>query len=221
MKTDAILLSFWSYPDLSHFVLSAGCAGTAPGENKTPLATTTTTPAAGANLLRVATTTRLENTGLLAELEQVYEDMAGVDLPFIVRGTGQSPDTARRDDVDLGLVHSSALEEAFVNGGFATNPRCITYNNFIIVGPEADPAGISSMSPVEGFQKINIAGTNNTPGVTIVSRGDNAGIPAWEKALWMTVGCDYEKDILNSVPLYAPGCAESPFGCTCAGPVTA
>jgi tungstate transport system substrate-binding protein len=200
MKTNVAILSAGAISILLILALAAGCTGTAPGGNETPNATTA--PAAGANVLRIATTTSLENTGLLAELERVYENEAGMDLQFIAQGTGQSIDTAKRGDVDLVLVHAPALEEQFVNDGYGINPRCIAYNYFIIVGPEADPAGIKNMSPVEAFKAIYIAGTNNTPGVVFVSRGDNSGTHAQEKALWKEAGYDYEKDILDSGAWY-------------------
>ncbi|MFY1644193.1 substrate-binding domain-containing protein, partial [Methanoculleus bourgensis] len=184
MKTNATILSAGAVLLLLILAIFAGCTGTAPEGNETPGATTTATPAAGANVIRVATTTSLENTGLLAELERVYEGETGVDLQFIAQGTGQSLDTARRGDVDMVLVHAPALEEQFVNDGYGINPRCIAYNYFIIVGPKSDPAGIANMSPVEAFKKIYIAGTNNTPGVVFVSRGDNSGTHNQEKALW-------------------------------------
>jgi len=201
MKTDAAILSAGAVLILLILAIFAGCTGAAPEENETPYATTTT-PIAGVNVLRVATTTSLENTGLLAELERVYEDKTGVDLQFIAQGTGQSLDTARRGDVDLVLVHAPALEEEFVNDGYGINPRCIAYNYFIIVGPESDPAGIANMSPVEAFREIYAAGTNNTPGVVFVSRGDNPGTHAQEKALWAEAGYDYEEEILDSGPWY-------------------
>ena len=202
MKTNATTLSAGAVLLLLILAIFAGCTGTAPEGNETPGATTTATPAAGANVIRVATTTSLENTGLLAELERVYEGETGVDLQFIAQGTGQSLDTARRGDVDMVLVHAPALEEQFVNDGYGINPRCIAYNYFIIVGPKSDPAGIANMSPVEAFKKIYIAGTNNTPGVVFVSRGDNSGTHNQEKALWKEAGYDYEKDILDSGAWY-------------------
>ena len=201
MKTNATILSAGAVLLLLILAAFAGCTGTAPEGNETPGATTTT-PAAGANILRIATTTSLENTGLLAELERIYEGETGVDLQFIAQGTGQSLDTARRGDVDMVLVHAPALEEQFVNDGYGINPRCIAYNYFIIVGPESDPAGIANMSPVEAFKTIYAAGTNNTPGVVFVSRGDNSGTHAQEKALWKEAGYDYEKDILDSGAWY-------------------
>ncbi|WP_292365685.1 MULTISPECIES: substrate-binding domain-containing protein [unclassified Methanoculleus] len=182
--------------------LSAGCTSPAPGGNETPTGTATTAPAGGANVLRIATTTSLENAGLLAELERVYENETGVDLQFIAQGTGQSIDSARRGDVDMVLVHAPALEQQFVDDGYGINPRCIAYNYFIIVGPASDPAGIANMSPVEAFQTLYAAGTNETAGVAFVSRGDNSGTHAQERALWEQAGYNYTQEIRDSGAWY-------------------
>ncbi|HOI58568.1 MULTISPECIES: substrate-binding domain-containing protein [unclassified Methanoculleus] len=196
MRTNATLPTAGIIAILLILALGAGCTGTAPGGNETP--TATTTPAGGGNVLRIATTTSLENTGLLAELERVYENETGMDLQFIAQGTGQSIDSGRRGDVDLVLVHAPDLEQQFVDDGFGIDPRCIAYNYFIIVGPESDPAGIANMTPVEAFKTIYLAGTNNTPGVIFVSRGDNSGTHNQEKVLWEQAGYDYDTEILDT-----------------------
>ena len=197
MTTNTTFLMAVTTVILLIFAACAGCTGTAPEENETP-----GTPGGGASVLKIATTTSLENTGLLAELERVYEGQTGMDLQFIAQGTGQSLDTARRGDVDLVLVHSPALEKQFEDEGYGINPRCIAYNYFIIVGPEADPAGIKGMGAVDAFEAIAVAGENNTPGVAFVSRGDNSGTHNQEKALWKEAGYDYDKDILNAGAWY-------------------
>ncbi|WP_332448703.1 substrate-binding domain-containing protein [Methanoculleus sp.] len=202
MRTNATLLTAGIIAILLILALGAGCTSSAPGGNGTPAAGATTAPAAGANILRIATTTSLENTGLLAELERVYENETGMDLQFIAQGTGQSIDSGRRGDVDLVLVHAPALEQQFVDDGFGIDPRCIAYNYFIIVGPESDPAGIANMTPVEAFRTIYLAGTNNTPGVAFVSRGDNSGTHNQEKVLWEQAGYNYTTEILDSGAWY-------------------
>ncbi len=201
MKTNVAILSVGAVAILFILALGAGCTGSAPGENETPNATTTA-PASGANVLKIATTTSLENTGLLAELERVYEGKTGMDLQFIAQGTGQSLDTARRGDVDLVLVHSPALEKQFEDEGYGIDPRCIAYNFFIIVGPKDDPAKIANMSAVEAFKTIAVAGKKNTPGVAFVSRGDNSGTHNQEKVLWEEAGYNYTTEILDSGAWY-------------------
>ncbi len=203
MKMNTTLLTAGIIAILLILAACAGCTSPAPGGNETPNATAATTaPAGGAIVLRIATTTSLENTGLLAELERVYENETGVDLQFIAQGTGQSIDSARRGDVDMVLVHAPALEQQFIDDGYGINPRCIAYNYFIIVGPASDPAGIANMSPVEAFRTIYAAGTNNTPGVAFVSRGDNSGTHNQEKVLWEEAGYNYTTEILNAGAWY-------------------
>ena len=202
MKTNATLLTAGIITILLILAACAGCTIPAPGGNETPGAGATTAPGGGGNVLRIATTTSLENTGLLAELERIYENETGMDLQFIAQGTGQSIDSGRRGDVDLVLVHAPDLEQQFIDDGFGIDPRCIAYNYYIIVGPESDPAGIANMTPVEAFETIYAAGTNETAGVAFVSRGDNSGTHAQEKVLWEEAGYNYTEDILDAGAWY-------------------
>jgi tungstate transport system substrate-binding protein len=158
--------------------------------------------AADPGVLRIATTTSLYDTGLLDELELMYENTSDVDVQITAQGTGQSLDTARRGDVDLVLVHSPSLEEQFISEGYGINERCFAYNNYIIVGPESDPAGIANMTPVEAFQAIYLAGTNNTEGVAFASRGDDSGTHTREQEIWEAAGYNYTTDIRDSGAWY-------------------
>ena len=158
--------------------------------------------AANPDVLRIATTTSLYDTGLLDNLEDMYENISGVDVQITAQGTGQALDTARRGDVDLVLVHSPGLEQEFIDQGYGINPHCFAYNNFLIVGPDSDPAKIKNMTPEEAFKTIAIAGMNDTPGVAFVSRGDNSGTHAQEKALWKEAGYNYTTEILDSGAWY-------------------
>lgn len=158
--------------------------------------------AADPGTLRIATTTSLYDTGLLDELELMYENTSNVDVQITAQGTGQSLDTARRGDVDLVLVHSPPLEEEFEDEGYGINERCFAYNNFLIVGPESDPAGIANMTPVEAFQAIYTAGTDQTPGVAFVSRGDESGTHTREKEIWTAAGYNYTTEIQDSGDWY-------------------
>ncbi|MDD3858327.1 MAG: substrate-binding domain-containing protein [Methanoculleus sp.] len=160
--------------------------------------TVTAQEAADPGVLRIATTTSLYDTGLLDELELMYENTSDVDVQITAQGTGQSLDTARRGDVDLVLVHSPSLEQQFIDEGYGINERCFAYNNFLIVGPESDPAGIANMTPVEAFQAIYTAGTNETPGVAFVSRGDDSGTHTREKEIWTAAGYNYTQNIQDS-----------------------
>ncbi|WP_300998911.1 substrate-binding domain-containing protein [Methanoculleus sp.] len=168
-------------------VMLASCAVTATAQE-----------AAEPGVLRIATTTSLYDTGLLDELELMYENTSGVDVQITAQGTGQSLDTARRGDVDLVLVHAPSLEQQFIDEGYGINQRCFAYNNFIIVGPESDPAGIANMTPEEAFRTIYVAGTNETPGVVFVSRGDESGTHTREQQIWEAAGYNYTQDIQDS-----------------------
>ncbi len=175
-------------------LFSAGCTTTPQPNATTPTLAATGTPGSG-NILRIATTTSLDATGLLEAIEGVYEPANNVDLQFLAQGTGQSLDTARRCDADLVLVHAPALEQTFINEGYGINARCFAYNYFIIVGPESDPAGIRDMDPVDAFRTIYEAGANNTPGVSFVSRGDNSGTHSAERTLWKEAGYNYSQQV--------------------------
>jgi tungstate transport system substrate-binding protein len=182
------------YAALAICLIAAGCTTPQLAGNNTTT-NGTATPAGGGRLLRVATTTSLEATGLLEAIERVYEPANNVDLQFLAQGTGQSLDTARRCDADMVLVHAPSLEQQFINDGYGINARCFAYNYFIIVGPESDPAKIRGMDPVEAFRTIHLAGTNGTSGVSFISRGDNSGTHTAEKNLWEKAGFNYSREV--------------------------
>jgi tungstate transport system substrate-binding protein len=149
--------------------------------------------------LRVATTTSLYDTGLWDYLENVFEKEYNADLQITAVGTGNALALGKTGDVDVVAVHDPAQEAAFIDGGYAVEALNFSaervtwaYNYFIIVGPEADPAGISSLTgdsaPVQAFQNIQIAGRADPNAVKFVSRGDNSGTHGKEKALWKAAG---------------------------------
>ncbi len=137
--------------------------------------------------LRVATTTSLYDTGLWGYLEPIFEERYNVELDIVYAGTGIALEYGRRGDVDVIIVHSKAREEQFVAEGYGVERVPFAYNYFLIVGPEADPAGIKGMSPEGAFQKLMEMG-----GGSFVSRGDDSGTHSKEKAIWQSAGFDYE-----------------------------
>jgi len=141
--------------------------------------------------LRVATTTSLYDTGLWGYLEPMFEDEYGVELDVIYAGTGKALEWGRRGDVDVIAVHSRAREEQFVADGYGVERVPFAYNYFLIVGPEADPAGINGMSPEDAFTRLMAEGKASSQ-VKFVSRGDNSGTHGKEKAVWASAGYDYE-----------------------------
>lgn len=137
--------------------------------------------------LRVATTTSLYDTGLWGYLEPMFEEKYGVALDILYVGTGIALEYGRRGDVDVIIVHSKAREEQFVAEGYGVQRVPFAYNYFLIIGPEADPAGIRNLSPEEAFRKLMETGNGS-----FVSRGDNSGTYSRERVIWEKAGFDYE-----------------------------
>ena len=146
-------------------VFIAGCTTTQPSQPTTTVATTQPTAVAGEKTkLLVATTTSLYDTGLLNYLEPKFESLYNVDLQITSQGTGKAIEIAKKGDADVLLVHSPSQELAFVKDGFGINRRSFASNNFMIVGPANDPAGIANMTPENAFTTLLVKGTNNTAG---------------------------------------------------------
>jgi tungstate transport system substrate-binding protein len=142
------------------------------------------------SVLRISTTTSLEDTGLLKELEAAYEKKyPGVDVQVVSGGTGIAIQYGERGDVDLMLVHDKTRETKFVDDGFGTNRTQFAYNYFWIVGPADDPAGIKGLNATEAFKKIAEMGQNNS-NVKFVSRGDASGTNSKELKIWNSTGID-------------------------------
>ncbi len=193
----------------------AGCTGTTPGGNATatpavtggvttvPNVTAVPTNVTGPRTdLLIATTTSLEDTGLLDNLTPIYEAMHPVNLKITSQGTGLAIQLAKRGDADLLLVHSPSQEVAFMEQGNGVNRRAFAYNYFIIVGPASDPAGIKGLTPEAAFLKIMQAGKAGNSAVVFASRGDNSGTNTAEISLWGKAGVNYTKDVQNSGAWY-------------------
>lgn len=154
--------------------------------------------------LRVATTTSLYDTELWDYLEPIFEERYDVDLQITAKGTGAALQLGMNGDVDVVTVHDPLQEAAFVDGGYVLEAEGYgaervpwAYNYFIIVGPEADPAGIGGgdLTPEEAFQKIQMEGALDPDNIKFVSRGDNSGTHGKEKAVWASAGYNYTADI--------------------------
>jgi tungstate transport system substrate-binding protein len=181
-------------------ILSAGCT-TQPTGNAT--ANATTTPAAhNPNVLLIATTTSLYDTGLLNHIQDIYQNETGITLKITSQGTGQAIQLAQRGDADLLLVHSPSQEQTFINNGYGVNARCFAYNYFMIVGPQNDPAQIANLSPTAAFAKIRALGINGTPNIYFASRGDQSGTNTAEIGIWGKAGFNYTTDVANSGAWY-------------------
>jgi tungstate transport system substrate-binding protein len=133
--------------------------------------------------LKLSTTTSTENSGLLAYLLPKFEVVCQCKVRVISVGTGKALELARNGDVDVTLVHARASEDKFVAEGFGVNRRDVMYNDFIIVGPAEDPAGIN------GAKDVLVAlGKINSAGARFISRGDNSGTDQMEKGYWKQLG---------------------------------
>lgn len=133
--------------------------------------------------IKMATTTSTENSGLLAELLPAFEKEHNIQVDVIAVGTGKAIAHGENGDVDLILVHARSREDAFVHGGFGVNRRDVMHNDFVILGPESDPAGVSGMNDAsEALKRISSAGSE------FLSRGDDSGTHTKERFLWTQAG---------------------------------
>jgi len=147
------------------------------------LLTTSAANAADTPTIVLASTTSLQDSGLLDHILPEFTAKTGIVVHVIAQGTGQALATAARGDADLVLVHDPAAEAAFIAAGHGAGSTEIAWNDFIIVGPEADPAKIVGQANVaDAFKAIAAA---QAP---FVSRGDNSGTDAAEKRIWRSAG---------------------------------
>lgn len=138
--------------------------------------------------LVLATTTSTYDSGLLDVLVPAFEDETGISVKVIAVGTGQALRLGEAGDADVLLVHAPDQEIEFVEAGNGIYRRQVMYNNFIIVGPTSDPAGISGLTDAgEAMRRIR---DNRS---TFCSRGDDSGTHSREKVLWDAAGIDYEE----------------------------
>ena len=157
-------------------------------------------------VLRVATTTSLHDTGLWDALEELFEPKYNADLQVTAKGTGAALALGVNGDVDVVTVHDPLQEAEFIDGGYAATAESFSvervtwaYNYYIIVGPESDPAGIGSLTgslaPEQAFQSMQREGAIDPDTVKFVSRGDGSGTHGKEQAIWASAGYNYTADI--------------------------
>jgi tungstate transport system substrate-binding protein len=133
--------------------------------------------------LRMSTTTSTENSGLLAVLLPPFEKKFDCKVDVIAVGTGKSLKLGEMGDVDVVFVHARALEDKFVANGFGVNRRDVMYNDFVILGPPDDPAGVGkAKSAPDAFRAIA------SKGIPFISRGDESGTDVKEKEVWAAAG---------------------------------
>jgi tungstate transport system substrate-binding protein len=135
----------------------------------------------------MASTTSTEQSGLFGHLLPQFKQASGIDVRVVAVGTGQALDLGRRGDADIVFVHDTAAEEKFVAEGFATKRMPVMYNDFVVVGPAADPAKVKGNDIAAALAKLNATGAS------FISRGDKSGTHAAELRLWQAAGVDLAK----------------------------
>jgi len=137
----------------------------------------------------VSSTTSTQDSGLFGHILPLFKAKTGIDVKVVAQGTGQALDTGRRGDADVVFVHAKPQEEKFIAEGAGVKRYPVMYNDFIIIGPKDDPAGIKGMTDVtEALKAIK------AKGAPFISRGDRSGTHIAELALWKAAGVDIGKD---------------------------
>jgi tungstate transport system substrate-binding protein len=132
----------------------------------------------------VASTTSTQDSGLFGYLLPIFKAKTGIEVKVIAQGTGQALDTARRGDADVVFVHAESQEEKFLAEGFGVKRFEVMYNDFVLIGPKSDPAGIKGSDIETALQTIQ------NKAAPFVSRGDKSGTHSAELALWKQAGID-------------------------------
>ena len=141
------------------------------------------------NFITVASTTSTEQSGLFKYLLPIFEKKTGAQVRVVALGTGQALDMARRGDADVVFVHAKSAEEKFLAEGYGVKRFPVMYNDFVLVGPKSDPAGVGGGKDIlEALRKVKSASA------PFVSRGDRSGTHMAELDLWKAAGIDIAAD---------------------------
>jgi len=137
----------------------------------------------------VASTTSTQDSGLFGHILPLFKAATGIEVRVVAQGTGQALDTGRRGDADVLFVHAKAQEEKVVADGFGVKRFPVMYNDFVLIGPKSDPAGIKGMSDIAAaLQAIK------AKAASFISRGDRSGTHIAELDLWKAAAIDIAKD---------------------------
>jgi tungstate transport system substrate-binding protein len=137
----------------------------------------------------VASTTSTQDSGLFGHILPMFKAKTGIDVKVVAQGTGQALDTGRRGDADVVFVHAKPAEEKFLSEGFGVKRYPVMYNDFILIGPKSDPAGINGSKDI-----VAALGAIKAKGADFISRGDKSGTHQAELNLWKVAGVDIAKD---------------------------
>ena len=162
----------WSFKSIA-FILSAQAA---------------TLSIAQSNPIVIASTTSTEQSGLFSYLLPEFKKVTGIDVKVVAVGTGQAIDMGRRGDADVLLVHDQVAEEKVVAEGFVIKRFAVMYNDFVLIGPAADPAKTRGKDIAEALKKLSAGNAG------FISRGDKSGTHAAELRYWKTAGVDTPSD---------------------------
>jgi tungstate transport system substrate-binding protein len=136
----------------------------------------------------VASTTSTQDSGLFGHILPIFKAKTGIDVKVISQGTGQALDTGRRGDADVVFVHARPQEEKFVADGSGVKRYPVMYNDFVLIGPKSDPAGVKGKDIETALKAIK------AKAAPFISRGDKSGTHSAELALWKAAGIDIEKE---------------------------
>lgn len=144
---------------------------------------------AGDKSIVVASTTSTQDSGLFGYILPIFKAKTGIDVKVIAQGTGQALDTGRRGDADVVFVHAKPAEEQFIAEGAGVKRYPVMYNDFVLIGPKGDPAGIAGSKDI-----VAALAAIQAKGAPFVSRGDRSGTHQAELALWKAAGIDVAKE---------------------------
>jgi tungstate transport system substrate-binding protein len=139
--------------------------------------------------ITVASTTSTEQSGLFKHILPIFAEQTGIEVRVVALGSGQALDLARRGDADVVFVHAKSAEEEFLREGHGVRRFAVMYNDFVIIGPKADPAGIAG-----GADTLDALRHIKSAGAAFVSRGDRSGTHLAELALWTMAGVDIDTE---------------------------
>jgi tungstate transport system substrate-binding protein len=137
----------------------------------------------------VSSTTSTQDSGLFGHILPLFKAKTGIDVKVVAQGTGQALDTGRRGDADVVFVHAKSAEEKFLSEGHSLKRYPVMYNDFVMVGPKSDPAGVKGSKDIVAALKAI-----NDKAAPFISRGDRSGTHIAELNLWKAAGIDIEKD---------------------------
>jgi tungstate transport system substrate-binding protein len=137
----------------------------------------------------VASTTSTQDSGLFGHILPLFKAKTGIEVRVVAQGTGQALDTGRRGDADVVFVHAKPAEEKFLAEGFGVKRYPVMYNDFVLIGPKTDPAGIKGTKNI--VDALEALKEKNIP---FISRGDNSGTHQAELNLWKAAGVDIARE---------------------------